>query len=346
MRKKIIKKGSALLLVLLFVLSAFPLLNVKAASPIDTQRTDCSMDFFISGEFEDLIKVPGGVSIDLYRVAKIDESGNYQGLGAFSGMKFESIKQDGDSAAAWEAKAEEAVLLRDGADVAKGTATDENGEASVRDLPTGLYLVWTDPVDTDYYSYQFKPYLISLPNNYYYTTQNDDWQYNLIGDLALNLKPEQQMRYGNLLIQKNMINHHITMGRKATFVFRIDIVTPKNKSYCKIRALTFDEAGEKEHLIEQIPAGSAVTVTEAYSGSGYKLTADSLKVQQVVIPAEDTVSVAYANEHDGRIVGGYGVVNHFEFAEKDVYLWTPLADSNELKDAAVNSSDEGGVGDE
>lgn len=80
MRKKIIKKGSALLLVPLFVLSAFP--ECEQRSPIDTQRTDCSYGLLhirrIRGSD---VKVPGGVSIDLYRVAKIDESGNYQGLG-------------------------------------------------------------------------------------------------------------------------------------------------------------------------------------------------------------------------------------------------------------------------
>ena len=69
------------------------------------------------------------------------------------------------------------------------------------------------------------------------------------------------VRYGNLVINKELVDHNATFGNNATFVFQIDITTLDNKKETRIEELTFDAAGSHSVTIEKIPAGSHVTVT-------------------------------------------------------------------------------------
>ena len=110
----------------------------------------------------------------------------------------------------------------------------------MKNLETGLYLVSVEQLVTPNYVYTFTPYLISLPNNYYSGEGTSDaWVYNLTGDNAIGLKPEQQQRTGDLIINKTLKNQNTTFGDKATFVFQIDI-TNGDKKESKVEALTFD----------------------------------------------------------------------------------------------------------
>ena len=79
---------------------------------------------------------------------------------------------------------------------------------------TGLYLVSVEQLVTPNYVYTFTPYLISLPNNYYSGEGTSDaWVYNLTGDNAIGLKPEQQQRTGDLIINK-------TFGKSEYYFWR------------------------------------------------------------------------------------------------------------------------------
>ena len=78
-----------------------------------------------------------------------------------------------------------------------------------------------DKAQTTNYEYTFTPYLISLPNNYYYQTGDDEWVYELS---EVVLKPEQTPRYGSLVIDKTLRDFNATSGAQATFVFQIDIL--------------------------------------------------------------------------------------------------------------------------
>ena len=92
-----------------------------------------------------------------------------------------------------------------------------DGEGKAEDLATGLYLVLADKAQTTNYEYTFTPYLISLPNNYYYQTGDDEWVYELS---EVVLKPEQTPRYGSLVIDKTVRDFNATSGAQATFVFQ------------------------------------------------------------------------------------------------------------------------------
>ena len=277
MMNKRLKQGSTFLLAVALTFPLLTLPGAKAASAIDTGQK-CSIEFDISGNSSELLSA--SIPVNLYKVASVDESGNYTVTDAFTGLDLSSVSADNlDTAAAtWAARAKEAqgkLTDSDGKTVVEPTETVtlQNGRGTATGLKTGLYLVDTPKVITPNYTYTFTPYLVSLPTNNYYNNDqtSDDWIYDLTKEYnsAVGLKPEQHVRYGKLVINKELEDHNATFGDKATFVFQIDITTPDNKKETRIEELTFDAAGSHSVTIEKIPAGSHVTVTEVYSGASY-----------------------------------------------------------------------------
>ena len=339
MMNKRLKQGSTFLLAVALTFPLLTLPGAKAANAIDTDA-ECSIQFDIGGSSELL----NAVQVNLYKVASVDESGNYTATGAFSKLDFSSVSADNlDTAAAtWAERAKEAqgkLTDSEGNTVVDPTktVTQKNGRFYQDKLETGLYLVDTPKVITPNYTYTFTPYLISLPtNNYYKNNQtNDDWIYNLTGSNAVSLKTEQHVRYGNLVINKELVDHNATFGNNATFVFQIDIKKPDEKKETRIEELTFNAAGSDSVTIEKIPAGSTVTVTEVYSGASYKLTSQNNVTATIVANDEkeagqagETAVVSFTNEHDGRTNGGYGVKNNFKLDETDQYQYTKPAATN------------------
>lgn len=343
MMNKRLKQGSTFLLAVALTFPLLTLPGAKAASAIDTGQK-CSIEFDISGNSSELLSA--SIPVNLYKVASVDESGNYTVTDAFTGLDLSSVSADNlDTAAAtWAARAKEAqgkLTDSDGKTVVEPTETVtlQNGRGTATGLKTGLYLVDTPKVITPNYTYTFTPYLVSLPTNNYYNNDqtSDDWIYDLTKEYnsAVGLKPEQHVRYGKLVINKELEDHNATFGDKATFVFQIDITTPDNKKETRIEELTFDAAGSHSVTIEKIPAGSHVTVTEVYSGASYELaSAKSQETDIIANPEKETevefkpAKVSFINKHDGRTNGGYGVKNNFKLDETDQYQYTEPAAKN------------------
>lgn len=337
MMNKRLKQGSTFLLAVALTFPLLTLPGAKAASAIDTDA-ECSIEFDISGNSSELLSA--SIPVNLYKVASVDESGNYTGIGAFSKLDLSSVSADNlDAAAAtWAERAAEAKkLLKD--DTEPTTTTLTQGRGTATGLDTGLYLVDTPKVITPNYTYTFTPYLVSLPTNNYYSGNgaSDDWIYDLTKEhnSAVGLKPEQHVRYGNLVINKELVDHNATFGNNATFVFQIDITTLDNKKETRIEELTFDAAGSHSVTIEKIPAGSHVTVTEVYSGASYELaSAKSQETDIIANPEKETevefkpAEVSFINKHDGRTNGGYGVKNNFKLDENGQYQYTKPAAKN------------------
>ena len=340
MMNKRLKQGSTFLLAVALTFPLLTLPGAKAASAINTGQK-CSIEFDISGNSSELLSA--SIPVKLYKVASVDESGNYTGIGAFSKLDLSSVSADNlDAAAAtWAERAETAqgkLTDSEGNPVVEPkTVTLQNGRGYKDKLETGLYLVDTPKVITPNYTYTFTPYLISLPTNNYYNNDhtNDEWIYNLTGSNAVGLKTEQHVRYGNLVINKELVDHNATFGDEATFVFQIDIKKPDGKKETRIEELTFNAAGSDSVTIEKIPAGSTVTVTEVYSGASYKLTSENNVTATIVANDEkeagqagETAVVSFTNEHDGRTNGGYGVKNNFKLDENGQYQYTEPAAKN------------------
>ena len=337
MMNKRLKQGRTFLLAVALTFPLLTLPGAKAASAINTGQK-CSIEFDISGNSSELLSA--SIPVNLYKVASVDESGNYTGIGAFSKLDLSSVSADNlDAAAAtWVERAAEAKkLLKD--DTEPTTTTLTQGRGTATGLDTGLYLVDTPKVITPNYTYTFTPYLVSLPTNNYYSGNgaSDDWIYDLTKEYnsAVGLKPEQHVRYGNLVINKELVDHNATFGDEATFVFQIDIKKPDGKKETRIEELTFNAAGSDSVTIEKIPAGSHVTVTEVYSGASYELaSAKSQKTDIIANPEKKSevefrpAEVSFINKHNGRTNGGYGVKNNFKLDENGQYQYTEQAEKN------------------
>lgn len=333
MMNKRLKQGSTFLLALAL---AFPLLTLpgaRAANAIETNRK-CSVAFSVSGEDNELTDTGTDITVNLYKVADVDVSGNYTATGAFTGLDVSSVRADNnDAASEWVERAKKAKEKLSDSVKPIATVTLTGGIGNKDDLDTGLYLVDTPEVVTTNYTYTFTPYLVSLPTNNYYNIEdeanrNDDWIYDLTDSNAIGLKPEEHARYGDLVINKTLENHNATTGKKATFVFQIKI----NNTETRIESLDFEAAGKSSVTITKIPAGAAVIVTEVYSGASYKLT--SANDQTATIVATDRgatntpASVSFTNDIDDNMNGGYGVKNNFKLNENGQYQYTEPAEKN------------------
>ena len=337
MMNKRLKQGSTFLLAVALTFPLLTLPGAKAASAINTGQK-CSIEFDISGNSSELLSA--SIPVNLYKVASVDESGNYTATDAFSKLDLSSVSADNlDAAAAtWAERAAEAKkLLKD--DTEPTTTTLTQGRGTATGLDTGLYLVDTPKVITPNYTYTFTPYLVSLPTNNYYSGNgaSDDWIYDLTKEYnsAVGLKTEQHVRYGDLVIKKELKDHNATFGNNATFVFQIDITTLDKKTETRIEELTFSAAGDDSVTITKIPAGSHVKVTEVYSGASYELaSAKSQETDIIANPEKETevefkpAEVSFINKHDGRTNGGYGVKNNFKLDENGQYQYTKPAAKN------------------
>lgn len=329
MMKRKVKEGSAIILALAVAFSVFALPNVWAANAIQVDKTDCSVEFSVGSEYEELRT--SNVTVDLYQVATVDKSGKYTAVADFKGLDVSAldINDPTGSAAKWAERAETAAqTVADKKLKESKQVTTTNGLATASGLPTGLYLIQPEEVVTDHYTYTFAPSLVSLPNNYYGQGQSDAWVYNLTGENGITLKPEQHARYGNLVIRKTLLHQNVTSGDKATFVFQIDIQNPDGTTESKVEALDFNAAGSDFITIENLQAGAEVTVTEVYSGASYELVSENA-VKATITANDDhssadaaTAEVSFTNDTDGRANGGYGVVNNFALDKEGQYQYT------------------------
>lgn len=180
----------------------------------------------------------------------------------------------------------------------------------ISDLETGMYLVQAETVQTSEYTYDFTPYLVSLPNNYYSKENPDDtWVY----DVTTGMKPQQTQRYGDLEIFKDLTEYNASL-KDALFVFQVEGTRNGEQVYSDVVSIKFNQAGKKSVLVKHLPAGTKVTVKEVYAGGSYSNTSGD--TQETVIVAEgitdNPASVSFTNTYNGKLIPGTGIVNHFE----------------------------------
>lgn len=331
MMRKRIKRGGALLLASALVFAAMVMPEAQAADAVDTDAA-CTVKFSDAvPENQDEVSennVP--VTINLYKVAEIDEAGRYTEIAPFSGLGLDEVSSE-TTAEWWESCAEAAFgkVTEDMTAVWSGTTS--GGEVTTTVLETGMYLIVPQEAESAYYTYNFEPTLVSLPDNYYYDENsggNDDWEYNPV----ITLKPEQTERLGNVKINKNLLHVNTSVGNNATFVYQVSYTTPRGETRTELATVDLSEGNTEGMtvLVEGIPAGSQVTVTEEYTGAGYELVASANEGGTTVI-ADDTISWTFTNDTDGTWNGGYGVVNSYNVDEHGQYQWSSNAPAQEAE---------------
>lgn len=321
-----VKILGACALTLAVTLSGLALPRAYAAKAVDMNKK-CSIEFNLQNsvydaatenkdaekaeDFAELNKLH--VQVHLYRVADIKETGAYTETKGFEELKLDQIS-DKTTAEQWAEKAAKArELIESGVEPAAETAvTLENGKGKVSGLATGMYLIVADEVKSPYFTYSFKESLISLPNNYWYNSQSDDWIYNLTEKNAVGLKPDREERKGDLVINKTLTSYNATVGG-ATFVFHVNVEKRDGTVTNNVYKMEFNGAGNDSLTISDLPAGAIVTVTEEYSGASYKLVSDNNQQTAIIAQEEEgnPVSVSFTNEYDGGQNGGSGIVNRF-----------------------------------
>lgn len=332
--KKRIKTAGAMTLAAITVLSAAGLSSVYGALGVETDKK-CSLTFEQDTTYPELQDMT--IPVDLYRVAEITEEAQYTAVSGYESLEVDKVSST-TTAQEWEEMAEEAMRLATEmnavptaeVDVAKD-ATTGKVTGTANDLATGLYLVAAETVMSPEYIYDFAPYLVSLPNNYYSTENPDDtWVY----DVTAGMKPHQELRYGDLEIVKTLRSYNTSL-QDALFVFQVEGVREGENVYSDVVTMNFQEAGQKSVLVKDLPAGTVVTVTEIYSGGSYKNVSEADVVTTTIIAEgeeKNPVSVSFTNEYDGHLIPGTGIVNHFEKVqdgEKDRWQWEQRVDDTE-----------------
>lgn len=363
MKSKRIQIGGALLLAGTLAIAGLKLPSAYAALPVDLKQKG-SIEFQLSknvyqttqseedGEDGGAAVQPENfdselkdleLSINLYQVAGIKESGAYTSTSDFISMQADLTAVNASTTAEqWTTMAEtaEGIVASKDLSESKAAAKDSGAESvTVSDLDLGLYLVTVENVVTPNYIYSFNPYLISVPNHYYYTDSNQDdtWVYSLTGDNAVGLKPECTNRLGDLTIIKNLTGYNASLGG-ANFIYNVTVEALDGTTTSNVYKLSFDKAGTNSLTITDLPAGAAVTVTEVYTGSSYSLTTDKTQTTTITAnPNSDAKvmgeensgnqdssytpeSVSFTNNYDKRQNGGSTVVNTF-YKDGDTIQW-------------------------
>lgn len=313
--KKRIKTAGALTLAAITVLSAAGLSSVYGALGVETDKK-CSLTFTLDDtEFDELrdLEIP----VDVYKVADITEEAVYDTAKYtdFAGLGLENVSST-TTAEEWAQMAEDAMKIVEDKKIAptadvKVTKPAGAPESTgvINDLETGMYLVQAETVQASEYTYDFTPYLVSLPNNYYSKEKDDTWVY----DVTTGMKPQQTQRYGDLEIFKDLTEYNASL-KDALFVFQVEGTRNGEKVYSDVVSIKFNQAGKKSVLVKHLPAGTKVTVKEVYAGGSYSNTSGD--TQEAVIVAEgitdNPASVSFTNTYNGKLIPGTGIVNHFE----------------------------------
>ena len=314
--KKRIKTAGALTLAAITVLSAAGLSSVYGALGVETDKK-CSLTFTLDDtEFDELRSLE--IPVDVYKVADITEEAVYDTANYtdFADLGLENVSST-TTAEEWAQMAEKAMETVEDKKIAPTAdvkvtkpegATESTGK--ITNLATGMYLVQAETVQTSEYTYDFTPYLVSLPNNYYSKENPDDtWVY----DVTTGMKPQQTQRYGDLEIVKDLTEYNASL-KDALFVFQVEGTRNGKQVYSDVVSIKFNQAGEKSVLVKHLPAGTVVTVKEVYAGGSYSNTSGD--TQEAKIDAEGVTdhpaSVSFTNTYNGKLIPGTGIVNHFE----------------------------------
>lgn len=328
--------GAVLLALVLCITGLVPPLTAAAVNTVDTSRK-CTLTVQTpTNAFDELREPNRTFTAKLYRVADMNSDGSVgtedgKGTGAFAEVDVSAYTSDASTedleklAATIKETVEKTPTIQ-----AEKTIEIKGGKsASVTDLPVGLYLLLPETVNFGKYSsyeYQFAPSLFTLPTtvqienpNYVEDTSlvEDEYLHDLTYDASITLKPIKVDLFGTLRIEKELSNYRADLGT-ASFVFNIEAKRDNEIVYSNVAAIEFSGPGTKHVDLPNIPAGSAVTVTEVYSGAAYTPEENSSTTRTIPqMPANTTVdsetTAHFANTYDNTQGWGTSVVNPYTY---------------------------------
>ena len=293
------------------------LLPSKAAEEDFNSNQKCTLTVNVPGSVTDEEAEKAKIRLDLYQVAGVGTGST--DLTRYDPFTVLTITNNMTAEESHKLAQEAAKIVKEKKPGALSTGV-KIGQP-VNSLDPGLYLLLARGEDTEDYfdenaekdivtkavadecTYIFSPVLVALPG------AGADTQVSVV----LKMERELDVKYGSFKIVKTL--NGFAMGNDpATFVFQVEAVLGGKKVYSNVVTLVFDKEGKKELLIENIPVGAEVKVTEVYSGASYSLTTNA--TQTVTISADQVVpAVTFTNRYDERKNGGQSITNHFEYDE-------------------------------
>ncbi len=213
-------------------------------------------------------------------------------------------------------------------------SSDENSAATT---------LFTTRVLTEDYEYLYRPQLLTVPtkvseeNVQQYNTAYGSW----VNSLTIYAKPTREANNGDLKIIKNVSNPG---PDPVNFVFEVTWKDKSNNDVTKVVTMTFKGDTRKEYtLVNTVPIGTKVTVTEVHSGIGYTAVTGP---QTVTIKATPTPAgsepaavpnvVEFSNDHSGP-GGGHGILNRFT-PDGSNFTGVQYDDSDEADQASRTAS--------
>ena len=309
----------------------------------------------------------GTICYDLYRIADITEDGfTYQVTDKFSELKEElskaSTTSDSGSAPDWQALAQQALTIAVGGE---GTVVNAPSGADYTGLPLdtankidkkGLYLLVARETlenrtvvksvsavdgenhyeDSQYAVcitagenvYTILPQIVCVPTKIsadgsiaVSTVEAGTWVY----DQQIVLKMSVEPALGAIKIDKTLTGH--TGDEEVVCVFQVDAYYDNKLYSSEVYSVTFNGDGSKPLLIEGLPIGATVHVTEVYSGANYKSSVPAPGYLEATVSGGEPVSVAFTNTRDNDRTGG-GVTNHFTY-DAGKWNWTQTTDNTQ-----------------
>lgn len=324
---------------LALVLFTVPVLYGHAAN-IDLDK-DCTLTIKPASDIAEDIS-GAGVVVDLYYIASAKAVDGFDTYDLEAEADFASVdialsvdKTEAD----WVAAAQEAaaVALAEGSSIAP-VVEGADLNTTITGLKAGLYLV-VPHGDLDPYvetiqnedgsevlvtiansatnKYSFTPNLIALPTKegeegVINTADEGEW----ITDGEVTLKAGFEKREGSVEIVKSFTTFAKKNDDPVTCVFYVKVYDEngeEQKDLAKTVSMVFETGEEQVELIEGIPVGYTVTVTEEYSGANYTLVSEN--DQSVVIAADEVLQVEFENEFDDTWHGSGSITNTFTVDE-------------------------------
>ena len=214
---------------------------------------------------------------------------------------------------------------------------------------TQTQTVYATRVVTDDYEYLYRPQLLTVPtkvseeNVQQYNTAYGSW----VNSLTIYAKPTREANNGDLKIIKNVSNPG---PDPVNFVFEVTWKDKSNNDVTKVVTMTFKGDTRKEYtLVNTVPIGTEVTVTEVHSGIGYtaEISSRTATIVATPTPTEGAASVdsadsagiaevVFTNDHTGP-GGGHGILNRFT-PDGSNFTGVQYDDSDEADQASRTAS--------
>lgn len=298
---------------------------------VDLSRA-CSVTVSLgSGELSEALR-EADLVVDLYRIAGAmsvdgEDAIRFEPAAPYAALPISEAESQED----WNALAQQAATLARESDAPQvSEAPVETAVTGESGLTPGLYLLLLHGRGENElgpngetvayagaYRYLFAPQLISLPTREAaedgaVTTASGAWIY----DVTVYPKPEVELAYSSLLLTKILRNYDAQ--NDALFVFSVEATLNGECVYSDVISLPFYAAGEQSVVIEKLPIGAIVTVSECYCSPGYRLVSEqTLTLTIEADPAAGGYSncVQFTNDYVGSLNGLRGIDNHFTFEE-------------------------------